>query len=887
MGLFTVARPTGVASQVKNVELLHRYECQACPLRYEHKRDMKPRGNKRPLVYMLGEAPNKDAERVSRQFGGKASNALMLRIPEKWHKDLRWNNIVRTRPSKGGQDRLPSPEEVEACRPSIIRDIELTKPDAIFGFGSIAIHWALGLYGVDHIVGRRFPVKIGTHTCWFYPMLNPGQVHKSRPYWIDREITDPRKWGGDIEFGFMMDMKRAFKEVEAGLPEPRVHTRVDAMKNVDFVMDFTDKGVERILKFIDGLMDEKFVGFDYETNCLRPYSKGAKFLTVALSGANRVLGIPLKHRQSRWSPEQLERIMAALAHFMRKHTGVKCVHNLVFEHEWSAHFFGRKILRKSKWGCSTVQAWVLDERQKRKGSGIGPMALAFLTKQYFGIDVKALNPVDRKNLDDVPLDQVLTYNCVDAKYHRFVFMAQAHRVVADKLEIIYRQHVRRVATVVLTQRKGIPIHKEATHKLFRKYYKRREWVAKKLAKLKTVRRFKTEMGYEYRPAAIQDVRFLVEKLLPRALTEKALSEDGDLTQADAKGLEKIKHAAVAYTVRWRKANKVLTTYIEPVIMDEEIDGIEVEPSEHMYPDGLAHPITNICRVTTSRTSSDNFNYQNWPKRDGERREVRQQISAGPGFSVVSFDYAGIQARNVAMESLDEALIKAFWNRYDIHADWTERIVKRFPKWIKEGSKQLATDKALFKSYRNRAKNEFVFPSFFGAQPKSLAKYLGISEELCKSLHEEFWSMFPDIKGWHERITSFYQKTGYVTGLSGYRRRYPISPNELINAPIQADEAAIVLEAMSRLSEMELWQYQPNMEIHDDLTFIWPTKKVDQYAETVISTMLYPTFKWAQVVPIGVEMSVGNDWFTQKASGEYFSDKWDHKTILREDLKAAA
>jgi DNA polymerase-1 len=177
-----------------------------------------------------------------------------------------------------------------------------------------------------------------------------------------------------------------------------------------------------------------------------------------------------------------------------------------------------------------------------------------------------------------------------------------------------------------------------------------------------------------------------------------------------------------------------------------------------------------------------------------------------------------------------------------------------------------------KAYRHRAKNEMVFPSFFGAIPKSLAGYLGIDERKAEQLHEQFWHMFPDIKAWHNRIKRDYYKHGYVTGLSGFRRRAPISPNEIINSPIQADESVIVMDAMAYLSRLGDPRYQATLMVHDDLTFIWPKHEIDNNAEVVIAAMLNSPFPWINT-PIGVEMKVGDDWSSVKEVGAYYSDEW--------------
>jgi DNA polymerase-1 len=342
---------------------------------------------------------------------------------------------------------------------------------------------------------------------------------------------------------------------------------------------------------------------------------------------------------------------------------------------------------------------------------------------------------------------------------------------------------------------------------------------------------------------------------------------------DEKILETVDHPIAELILEWRSNNKRLSTYVKPLMVGFGDVVAKVDEPPTLFADGKIHPILSTTKTRTWRTSSDSVNSQNFPKR--EHREIRSQIKPAKGYKVVAFDYGQIQARNVAMESLDKVLVQAFWDRYDIHSDWMERIADAYPKWVEGGVSQLK-DKDIRKKYRDRAKNEFVFPSFFGAQPKSLAKYLGLPESIVASLSNEFYSIFSGLRAYHKRIIKDYNELGYVTGHSGFRRRAPISPNELINAPIQADEATIVLDAMSRLSEMGEDRFQANLEIHDDLTFIWPEDEIEENAKVVIRAMLDVPFKWAKTVPILVEMAIGDDWASTRArpEDEFSSDTWD-------------
>lgn len=835
MGFFGIdPEPAKAKGSPKNVELLRRHECQACPLNnlpgLKHPK-MKPTGSSKPIVYMLGEAPGADEDTLGRQFVGKSGTLLRDLVTKDWEPHLRWNNCIRTRPP----DNEFNPAAMEACRPSVERDIEANKPVAIFGFGGVPLNWAINQGGISNWRGRRFPIKVLSHTCWFYPMFHPAYILR---------VQD--QYGNDDEFVFQLDLHRAFAEVE-DLPTPYVHTKEDALEGIEIVTGGED-GLDQVCQFLDYALAEPTVGLDYETNRSRPYSDGAKILTVGLSVKNNHLAFAYDHPGARWTTKQRTYLEKEFKQFLLKARGTKISHSLSFEMEWSAYMFGCEVLRPSWWDDTMSQAYILDERSWGKP---GCLALEFLGVQYFGLNIKKLAPtIDRRKLEDTDVETVLTYNAVDARYHRLLYLKQHERLKEEGLLPVYNEHLRRIPTVVLTQMKGIPVHQPTVKKFEAKYSARLAAVEAEIEDLPIAEKYRKMTGTPFRPSANEDLKWALGKII-----------GVHVKSVDEKVIKDIDHDLPRLVLKWRKANKVLSTYIKPVMLD----------SPHIYPDGRAHPITSTTKTRTWRTSAEDFNYQNWPRRKEEVREVRKQIRPGSAnLVIVSFDYGQIQARNVAMESKDKALVKAFWDRYDIHTDWMERIVELYPRWITEGAKAIK-DKAVAKKYRDKAKNEWVFPSFFGAQPKTLAGYLNIPAHIGERLAEHFWDAFPSIHAWQKTLIADYRKLGYVTGLTGFRRRAPISDNELINAPIQADEAAIVCDAMNRLSELDYKRFQANMEIHDDLTFIIPKDKVEHHAEIIIREMLACPFKWAHIVPLTVEMSVGNDWESKKDVGVYSSD----------------
>ncbi len=648
-------------------------------------------------------------------------------------------------------------------------------------------------------------------------------------------LREQNKYKSDIPFVFELNLRRAFEEIEEGLPEPVIHSKEMALADLEIVTGRNGNAdVRRITTFLDSLYHKKIVGFDYETNALRPYGTGSKILTVALGSDEKALAFPIHHKGVAWTTEQRAEVLHHLKQFLYKAECRKVVHNLAFEMEWTAYHFGRKSLRAGAWGDSVSQAYLLDERP-------GMHSLDTLCMQYFGFHEKEIDNLNKSKIDEEPLETVLRYNALDAKYHRLIYLAQSRRIKQEGMQEVYEHQLRRIPTLVLTQLKGVPVNQDVTDMFHHKFIRRMEKIEAKINELPIVRKFEKLKGKKYSPSNTYHMRYIVKDILK-------LKEE----KVDESTLRKIDHPIARLTLSWRKADKLFSTYVEPFKKD----------SPTMWPDGLLQPVITSTRVRTWRTSSHDPNIQNQPKRAS--KETRSQVSL-PGHLIVAFDYAGIQARNVAMESRDKTLVKAFWNNYDIHKDWMERIEKKCPGWIK-GDK---LDRGVIKAFRNSAKNGLVFATFFGAQPKKIATALGIEVNKAQELHEEFWAMFPDIKKWHNQLFIDYKQNGYVTGHSGHRRHAPVAPNEIINSPIQADESKIVLGAMCRLSEYEDPRYQANIEVHDDLTFIWPKGEVEKNMEVVIREMIHVEYDWINT-PLVVEASVGTDWANLAAVGEYSS-----------------
>lgn len=123
------------------------------------------RGRIGDQILLAGQAPGHLSVERGRPFSGPGGFLLdrwlqRAGFPEGtlW-RDVYITAMTRCDPGKnpkGGGDRKPSPPEVALCRPYLLRELELVRPEVILAVGGMAIEAFLGLRKLDDIIGRSF-----------------------------------------------------------------------------------------------------------------------------------------------------------------------------------------------------------------------------------------------------------------------------------------------------------------------------------------------------------------------------------------------------------------------------------------------------------------------------------------------------------------------------------------------------------------------------------------------------------------------------------------------------------------------------------------------------------------------------------------------------------
>lgn len=106
-------------------------------------------GSPEKRIMIIGEAPGKDEEIQEKPFvgrGGKLLNSTLEMMG--WRRsDFYITNVVKYRPSDElGNNRTPTPEEIEKFRPALEKEIEVVDPKLIVILGRVAMS-GLGIEG--------------------------------------------------------------------------------------------------------------------------------------------------------------------------------------------------------------------------------------------------------------------------------------------------------------------------------------------------------------------------------------------------------------------------------------------------------------------------------------------------------------------------------------------------------------------------------------------------------------------------------------------------------------------------------------------------------------------------------------------------------------------
>ncbi|HEK85586.1 MAG TPA: uracil-DNA glycosylase [Candidatus Aminicenantes bacterium] len=162
--------------------------CRFCPLYKTRTKVVPGEGDRRARLMFVGEAPGRDEDLQGRPFVGRAGQLLtkIIQAMGLSRSQVYIANVIKCRPP---ENRTPKPEEIKACSPYLLKQIELIKPKVIVALGKVAVDFLLpGAKSMSEVRGNfgefsGIPVMPTFHPS--YLVRNEGNKEIKKMVWED------------------------------------------------------------------------------------------------------------------------------------------------------------------------------------------------------------------------------------------------------------------------------------------------------------------------------------------------------------------------------------------------------------------------------------------------------------------------------------------------------------------------------------------------------------------------------------------------------------------------------------------------------------------------------------------------------------------------------
>jgi len=841
-------------------EVIRKKSCAICPRKPTWNKLKHPKfetsvdrqAKRATTYYLLALQPSQEDDRIGNPLGSEAVLEYLGRTVEDllfddgfWAEDIAIGYAARCY-----SEEQPSELVLATCRKYWEDDIAQLQPDVVVGFGEAVLNLVTGRNDIRAWAGRRIPLKIADHECWFFPVLDVTEMLSLQRY--DR---NDEPFESDNDRWFIQQLTQALDDrLPNEIPYLGDYTLEQHLEDCDWVFGNSASDFRKIEKWLADFADCDVLTIDYETQNLRPYRRKSdalpsSLLTVALGAADKTVAFPLLHPESWQGLSKLQKKLMQLFGEFLQHSKLKVAHNLEMEQEWSLYYWPDDFAASGLWDDTMALAYLLDERR-----GGGVLSLDALVYQHFAVNLKQyFQHLDKARMSEMLLADVLPYNALDSKYTLLLYdqLDATHALPKNQSLSWLRQHHSRLAsTISYMHAEGVLVDQAKVKSIAKDLAQQVEGLKTAFFDLEEVQAFKKRTSRTFNPDSDDDVFYVLGEILQR---DEIFVDRGKGKSADAAVLRSIPaniSKLPELLLEYREVTKLQSTYITP------IDGYIAE-------DGRIHASFNSKLTGTGRLSCSDPNLQNFPSR--KNKFVRSMIIAPPDHVMMCADYGQIEARAIAMLTEDQAFCEALWNGDDVHMDWALRIreVAGYAFDLHAERAGITNEEEAIQAFRSKIKNSWVFPLFFGCSLQTAARYTGADADDVMDVFNEFWDTFAGVKKWQRRLADYYREHLYVETLTGRRRRFSKSAlalgyNDLINAPVQGTASDLVTDAMNRVSEEG---YRVVKNIHDDLVSYVKQARLKRTAKSLAKLMCATEFDWVNV-PLSVEITAGPNWYEQ-------------------------
>ena len=327
------------------------------------------------------------------------------------------------------------------------------------------------------------------------------------------------------------------------------------------------------------------------------------------------------------------------------------------------------------------------------------------------------------------------------------------------------------------------------------------------------------------------------------------TKTGYSTNAEVLESLRLEHPIIEQILAYRLWSKLKSTYLDGIAGLIRTDT------------GRVHTSFNQTVTATGRLSSSDPNLQNIPVRTEEGRMIRALFEPGEGYDcLLSADYSQIELRLLAHMSGDENFIDAFKRGQDIHARTAAEV---FGIPLDEVTPEL----------RRHAK-AVNFGIVYGISDFGLARNLHISRKEAGDYISRYFTRYPGVRAFMDKVVAEAHETGYVTTMFGRRRELPaiksrnfnqrmLAERMAMNTPIQGTAADVIKLAMiaayRKLREAGL-KSRILLQVHDELVL-----EVKESELETVQAILHEAMEHvvSLSVPLSIDVHWGRNWAEAK------------------------
>jgi len=359
-----------------------------------------------------------------------------------------------------------------------------------------------------------------------------------------------------------------------------------------------------------------------------------------------------------------------------------------------------------------------------------------------------------------------------------------------------------------------------------------------LAEIVTSLRYEIESDYDFSPGSNKKI---IAYLQSDGINFEKKTKGGALS-LDAEVLASIDHPLANQVLRYRKAQKLVSTYLEHFCTETDADS-------------RIHPTINNLGARTGRMSMSKPNMQNLPRvseGDSDSLYVRNSIVSSPGHTLVLCDFSQIEMRILASYSKCAQMINAFKSPEDFFVTLAQQIFK-----------DSAIDKG---DSRRRLVKNGCYARIYGAGPGKFARTARVTAQASHDFFSRFNLYYPEVDKFVRAIESTAwkrfrsEKQAYARSLIT-RRRFVADPGRiyaLLNYLIQGCAAEILKLKLVELDAIGLGKYMI-LPVHDEIIMDVPDDEVSSVIDSLHDIMHDDSIL---DVPITATVATGRRWGTK-------------------------